>query len=118
VEVHSFQFGVQSPRDIASGQASGKRQHQSISIVKEWGASTPQLFQALVSNEVLDSVVIRLIEHNHHKRVSHTIHLSNAHVSEMRHIGGGEYRVSFSYEEIQVIGSPPPAGPVPLPYPN
>ena len=32
--------GVASPRDVATGQASGKRQHRPITIVKEWGAST------------------------------------------------------------------------------
>jgi hypothetical protein len=34
---------VVSPRDIATGQASGKRQHGSITIVKEWGAASPDL---------------------------------------------------------------------------
>src|SRR5438270_13585459 len=36
-------YEVKSPRDVASGQASGKRQHGSITIVKEWGAASPQL---------------------------------------------------------------------------
>jgi hypothetical protein len=36
-------YDVKSPRDIATGQASGKRQHGSITIVKEWGAASPQL---------------------------------------------------------------------------
>src|SRR5438874_4351293 len=34
-------YEVKSPRDIATGQASGKRQHGSITIVKEWGAASP-----------------------------------------------------------------------------
>jgi hypothetical protein len=34
---------VVSPRDMATGQASGKRQHGSITIVKEWGAASPEL---------------------------------------------------------------------------
>ena len=33
---------VKSPRDSASGMASGKRQHGTVTIVKEWGPSTPQ----------------------------------------------------------------------------
>ena len=32
-----------SPRDAASGQATGKRMHKPFTIVKEWGAATPQL---------------------------------------------------------------------------
>ena len=34
---------MKSPRDVATGQASGKRQHGSIKITKEWGASSPSL---------------------------------------------------------------------------
>jgi hypothetical protein len=37
------QYQVKSPRDSASGQASGKRMHKPMTIVKEWGAATPQL---------------------------------------------------------------------------
>jgi len=39
----SFQREVVSPRDAASGLPTGKRQHGSITIVKEWGAATPEL---------------------------------------------------------------------------
>jgi hypothetical protein len=34
---------VVSPRDAASGMATGKRQHKPITVVKEWGAASPQL---------------------------------------------------------------------------
>lgn len=34
---------VVAPRDAASGQATGKRQHQPVRIVKEWGPSSPTL---------------------------------------------------------------------------
>ena len=33
-------YAVASPRDSASGMASGKRQHGTVTITKEWGAST------------------------------------------------------------------------------
>jgi len=36
---------VISPRDAASGIPTGKRQHGSVTIVKEWGAATPELSQ-------------------------------------------------------------------------
>lgn len=36
-------YQVKSPRDAASGLASGKRQHRPVTFVKEWGAATPQL---------------------------------------------------------------------------
>lgn len=34
---------ITSPRDPASGQATGKRQHKPISVTKEWSASSPLL---------------------------------------------------------------------------
>lgn len=34
---------ILTPREAGSGMASGKRQHGSVSIVKEWGPATPQL---------------------------------------------------------------------------
>jgi len=41
--LHSADFRVTGPRDAASGQATGKRMHKPFTIVKEWGAATPQL---------------------------------------------------------------------------
>ena len=34
---------VIAPRDSATGMATGKRQHAPVTIVKEWGAASPQL---------------------------------------------------------------------------
>ncbi|HVM21811.1 MAG TPA: hypothetical protein VM308_00725 [Sphingomicrobium sp.] len=42
VRAAHFQSSVTSPRDAASGQASGKRTHHPVTFVKEWGPSTPQ----------------------------------------------------------------------------
>lgn len=36
-------FDVKSPRDVATGQSSGKRQHGVVKITKEWNASSPML---------------------------------------------------------------------------
>jgi len=40
-----------SPRDVVSGQATGKRQHKPFVITKELDKSTPLLLSALVNNE-------------------------------------------------------------------
>ena len=37
IPVFAFTMGVASPRDPASGQATGKRQYQPLTIVKAWG---------------------------------------------------------------------------------
>jgi type VI secretion system secreted protein Hcp len=82
----AFEYEVKSPRDLATGQASGKRQHSPITMVSEWGPSTPQLFQACVTNEVLKSVLMEFIstDPSGAEIVSHTIKLTNATVSDLR----------------------------------
>ena len=36
-------YQVRGAREAGSGMASGKRQHKSVTFVKEWGPATPQL---------------------------------------------------------------------------
>jgi hypothetical protein len=48
----SAQYTVTSPRDIATGQASGKRMHKPFTIVKEWGAASPQLAKMTPSYDI------------------------------------------------------------------
>jgi hypothetical protein len=42
-DLRAAHYNVKSPRDSASGMASGKRTHHPVTFVKEWGPSTPQL---------------------------------------------------------------------------
>ncbi len=128
----AFSFQAESPRDVATGQASGKRQHKPVVISKEWGASTPQLFQALWSNEVLDSVGIEFVRSGSsgQESVYYTIQLTNAVISKVQHIGRSKCSVEFVYEDISFSHSAPRpgsagilhrgafTGPVPLPYSN
>lgn len=114
----SFQYELQAPRDASTGQASGKRQYAPITILKEWGVSAPQLYQALVSNEVLTSVVIQLIDPHSPKRVSQTFHLTDATVLQMHHIGDKKHEVTFVSHDVHVTRGGVAAGPMPIPYPN
>ena len=50
--MHTAQYQVTGPRDAASGQASGKRMHKPFTIVKEWGAATPQLMAMKSSYDI------------------------------------------------------------------
>ena len=56
--VSSYFFQLDSPRDAATGQASGKRQYKPLTITKQLNGSSPQLLQASATNENLTSVVI------------------------------------------------------------
>jgi type VI secretion system secreted protein Hcp len=121
----SYRHEITSPRDIATGQASGKRQHGPVVITKEWGASTPQLFLALTTNEVLKSVFIEFFHTTPDglEEVYHTVKLVNATVSKIaQSTGSGESsgsaktnatydtleleEVSFTYQRIEVENLP------------
>src|SRR5690606_24987565 len=117
----SYRHEISSPRDIATGQASGKRQHGAVVITKEWGASSPQLFQALCTNEVLGKVFIEFFHTTPEgeEECYYTVTLGNATVSKIvQSTGSGESagsaktnatfdtheleEVSFTYQRIDV----------------
>lgn len=57
-ELTGFLQEVNSPRDVTSGQATGKTIYQPVILLKKTGAASPQFFQALATNEILKKVVI------------------------------------------------------------
>jgi len=64
IPVLSFDMGVKSPRDAVTGQATGKRQYRPVSIIKEWGAASPQGLTACATNEDLSEVAIEFTKTN------------------------------------------------------
>src|SRR4249919_3136793 len=50
------------PREAASGQASGKRMHKPITVIKEWDAATPQLAQLRAGYNVKENKGARTTE--------------------------------------------------------
>jgi type VI secretion system secreted protein Hcp len=105
----SLEYELRSPRDAASGQPSGKRQHSALSVTKEWGAASPQLFQALVGNEVLETVDIECYgtTESGDTGLVYKVKLTNAAVASIAQSGGGEAgpreleTVAFTFEKIE-----------------
>lgn len=60
IKVISFQNENLSPRDAASGQATGKRQHKPITITKVYDKSSPQLLTAFNTQENLPEVSLKV----------------------------------------------------------
>jgi type VI secretion system secreted protein Hcp len=85
IRASGFGAGVTSPRDVGTGQASGKRQHKPITITKALGVSSPQILNALVTNENLLSVVIEFVRPTKGggTEVYYTVKLSNAFITEI-----------------------------------
>jgi type VI secretion system secreted protein Hcp len=82
----AFEYEIVSPRDMVTGHASGKRQHHPITILKEWGPSSPQFLGALVQNEVLSSVVLEFVKVSGaggEAKIYYTIKLTNASVTKV-----------------------------------
>ena len=90
IDLIGYSQEVAAPRDLASGQASGKRSYQPLTIVKAAGASSPQFFQALLTNEVLKKVVIELTKANADgsEYVYYTITLEDATVANYKQYSG------------------------------
>ena len=51
-ELRAAHYTVKSPRDSASGMASGERMHKPFTLIKEWGAATPQLRSMRIGYEI------------------------------------------------------------------
>jgi type VI secretion system effector, Hcp1 family len=86
-----------SPRDPASGLATGKRQHKPIVFTKQLDSTTPLLLNALVTNETLTSVLIGLLRNG--QQVA-TIKLTNASVADYTDHGDTEHW-SLTYQKIE-----------------
>lgn len=110
---------IVSPRDSASGQATGKRQHKPFVITKELDKSTPLLYSALVNNENITSWELQHftaqtggsggvgVEKNHY-----TVKLTNAKIVDIKSIilnnknpeltRYAEYEeIAFTYQKIE-----------------
>ncbi len=106
---------VESPRDAATGQASGKRQHKPIKITKETDASSPQLARAAASGEVLREVVIEFVRSGPkgQEQVYQTITLTNALLTSIQRTHGAaaskdpheREEISFTFQKIEVKDS-------------
>ncbi|HEY8285165.1 MAG TPA: type VI secretion system tube protein TssD [Chloroflexota bacterium] len=111
----SYSYEITSPRDIATGQSSGKRMHKPFVIIKEWDAASPQLFQACVTNELLPQVTLAFYQTTPagEQQRYHTITLTNAMISNLKQfvadpVLAAEYdaadleEISFTYQKIEI----------------
>jgi type VI secretion system secreted protein Hcp len=86
IEVISLEHQVISPRDPATGQATGKRQHGALKITKELDRSSVHFRLAMTSNENLPEVTIRFWRPSRtgQEEQYYTVQLLNASVSSIR----------------------------------
>jgi type VI secretion system secreted protein Hcp len=100
---------VVSPRDPASGLATGKRQHKPLVLTMELGKASPQLYTAMFSGEVFSELALSVFapEDKAAKTPLYTFTLSNASISEIKIVtpegGQPEMRVGFTYQKITTV---------------
>ena len=113
-----FQYSVLSPRDPQSGMVSGKRIHQPVVITKQWGASSPQIFQAITTGEHLKSVVIEFVRTNPQGQeyIFQIIRLTDSVIASFRQYANvanpgepayplGLEDISFTFKKIEIINT-------------
>ena len=99
---------VVSPRDAATGQATGRRQHGPLRVTFELDSSTPLLFKALCDNEMLQEVVIEFTSTDGRagqEQRYYTIRLENASIARMVQRADGDdmlVDVEFTFREIEL----------------
>jgi type VI secretion system secreted protein Hcp len=114
IPILNFQNQVSLPIDPGTGTASGKRQHTPIIVTKVWGAASPQFYQALVNNEILQTVAFTFnrVGANGKEATYFTINLTNAVVVKIHQDVGGAAGltdnanaledISLTYQKIEV----------------
>jgi type VI secretion system secreted protein Hcp len=113
IGVIAVDHDIESPRDVHTGQASGKRVHGSFRITKEVDKATPLLYQALCSNEQLKKVEIKFYRTSPDGTEENlfTTTLENAtmnHIKDIMHLTKDKTKmdlpwmeeISFTYEKI------------------
>ena len=101
-----------SPRDAASGQATGKRQHRAFVVTKVIDQATPALYSVLVKNEVIKEWLLEATspELRGVETVTYRVKLGNAFLSGIAFHGPGQddlnrgklvEQLSFVYEKIE-----------------
>jgi len=91
-EVESFDLEQSSPRDRASGLATGKRQFSEAIVVVRKSSATPKFRQALAQNQIIKTVTID-------DGIEVTT-LSDVTVVGVKEAGAGKVQLRFVYKKI------------------
>jgi type VI secretion system secreted protein Hcp len=94
MEVTGFEMEVNAPRDIATGQASGKRQRFPIMVQKATSLASIQFYKALTTNEQLTSVTLEVYKPSTSGSniLEYKIVMTNAFVSYFKQIFGDDQK--------------------------
>jgi type VI secretion system secreted protein Hcp len=87
--------------NAATGMATGRRQHGTITIVKEIDKASPMLYQAMSSNEVFQVSIMYPSGSAKTEKAAQKIDLGDAVITNVSKAGNSE-RITFTYQKIEV----------------
>jgi type VI secretion system secreted protein Hcp len=100
---------VTAPRDVATGQPAGKRQHQPVLVVLDWSPASPAILTALTTNEALTSVTMEFMARTATgtESVAQRLTLTNAAVAGLRRTAGSPSEppadeVTFVFQKLEL----------------
>jgi len=112
IVLSGWEYQVQSPRDVTTGLATGKRLHHPVEVAGKVDKSTPLLFTALVTNEAVDvkihvwSALAKGIGKGMGDAETYTVELTDGQIASFRHfthVDGSLYFVAaFTFDKIMV----------------
>ena len=92
----SISYSVSTPRDAASGQATGRRQHKPVCVVRVPVATSGALVQMLLTNEVVKSATFDT-------SAGIKIKLTNANVTSYRLVDDKDLEeICFAFQAIEL----------------
>jgi type VI secretion system secreted protein Hcp len=106
IDVLGYSAEIVSPRDPATGQATGKRIWKPIVVTHLLGGSSPEFLAAAATNENLTKVVISFFHTSNRGQevLYYRVTLTNANVSDVRdYTSGGDVLEddSFAFQKIE-----------------
>jgi type VI secretion system secreted protein Hcp len=101
----AFTQELSQPRDEHTGLPTGKRQWKPIQFTKQWGAASPQILQALATNETLNPVIFEFTRTtpDGKEQVYQTITLTNATIVNVSRTLGADEPQQIHGNEIEVV---------------
>jgi type VI secretion system secreted protein Hcp len=85
IEALSTGYLIAVPFDIGTGQPTGVLEHAPFQFTKASGAATPQLLEAAVTNEQIQTVTIDFVQRSPVDEVVESIVISNARIVTFEH---------------------------------
>jgi type VI secretion system secreted protein Hcp len=108
IEVRHVTQEVASPRDAATGMASGRRQHRPLSVTLPVDSATPLIFKALVDNESLSTAQLEFynVDRAGREHLYYTIKLTNASIASYSfkdaEDGSLQVQIQLTFQRIEV----------------